>query len=95
LHSFCIFIVAGEQLAVVEINGWRIGLSICYDLRFPRFYQALKSVDAILIPSAFTVPTGSAHWEILLRARAIENQCFVLAPAQSGEISFQVDVTRS
>ena len=63
----------------------RIGLSICYDVRFPELYRALGPVDIILVPSAFTVTTGRAHWEILLRARAIENQAYVIAPAQGGE----------
>jgi nitrilase len=62
----------------------RIGLSICYDLRFPELYRAMKDVDLILVPSAFTATTGRAHWEILLRARAIENLAYVLAPAQGG-----------
>ncbi len=61
-----------------------MGLSICYDLRFPELYRALGNVDLIFVPSAFTYTTGQAHWEILLRARAIENQCYVLAPAQGG-----------
>ena len=65
----------------------RVGLSICYDLRFPELYRrfaAHGAPDLIVVPSAFTFTTGSAHWEILLRARAIENQCYVLAPAQGG-----------
>lgn len=62
----------------------RIGLSVCYDLRFPEYYRALGACDLLLVPSAFTYPTGEAHWEVLLRARAIENQCYVLAPAQGG-----------
>jgi nitrilase len=61
-----------------------VGLSICYDLRFPELYRELGQVNLILVPSAFTYTTGQAHWEILLRARAIENQCYVLAPAQGG-----------
>jgi len=70
-------------------RAWRIGLSICYDLRFPELYRALSSgpdgpCDLLLVPAAFTYPTGEAHWELLLRARAVENQCFVLAPAQGG-----------
>jgi nitrilase len=65
-------------------RSWRIGLSVCYDVRFPEFYRALGTVDLIVVPSAFTYVTGQAHWEILLRARAIENQCYVLAPAQGG-----------
>jgi len=62
----------------------KVGLSICYDLRFPELYRALGQVELIVVPSAFTHTTGQAHWEILLRARAIENQCYVLAPAQGG-----------
>lgn len=62
----------------------RVGLSTCYDLRFPELYRALGQVDLILVPAAFTYTTGRAHWEVLLRARAIENQCYVLAPAQGG-----------
>lgn len=61
------------------------GLSVCYDLRFPELYRALGSVNLIVVPSAFTYTTGKAHWEILLRARAIENQCYVLAAAQGGK----------
>ncbi|MCS7101927.1 MAG: carbon-nitrogen hydrolase family protein [Burkholderiaceae bacterium] len=62
----------------------RIGLSVCYDLRFPELYRALGPVDLILVPAAFTATTGRAHWEVLLRARAIENLCYVLAAAQGG-----------
>ena len=62
----------------------RVGLSICYDLRFPELYRRMAPVDLIVVPSAFTYQTGQAHWEILLRARAIENQCYVLAAAQGG-----------
>lgn len=67
--------------------AWRVGLSVCYDLRFPELYRALmqpQPCDLLLVPSAFTWPTGQAHWELLLRARAVENQCYVLAPAQGG-----------
>ncbi len=63
----------------------RVGLSICYDLRFPEFFRAMGEVNLIVLPAAFTYTTGSAHWDILLRARAIENQCYVLAPAQGGK----------
>ncbi|HUG60143.1 MAG TPA: carbon-nitrogen hydrolase family protein [Candidimonas sp.] len=63
----------------------KVGLSICYDLRFPEFFRAMGEVDLIVLPAAFTHTTGSAHWEILLRARAIENQCYVLASAQGGK----------
>ncbi len=62
----------------------RVGLGICYDLRFPELFRALGGVDLIVLPAAFTDTTGRAHWEILLRARAIENQCYVLAAAQGG-----------
>ncbi len=64
-------------------HTWRIGLSICYDLRFPELYRALNA-DVLLVPSAFTFTTGQAHWEVLLRARAIENFAFVAAAAQGG-----------
>ena len=81
-------IEAGNQPALVTLNvkgaEWRFGLSICYDLRFPELYRALGNVDCHLIPAAFTYTTGKEHWEILLRARAIENQCYVLASAQGG-----------
>jgi deaminated glutathione amidase len=63
---------------------WRVGLSVCYDLRFPELYRSLLA-DLLLIPSAFTHTTGQAHWEVLLRARAIENQAYVVAPAQGGQ----------
>lgn len=76
--------VAGQNIVTAETPFGRVGLSICYDLRFPELYRAMGEVDLILVPSAFTVPTGSAHWQVLLRARAIENQCYVLAPAQGG-----------
>lgn len=77
---------AGDHLSVIELKGWRLGLSICYDIRFPELYRSYfhNNVDAVLIPSAFTVPTGKAHWEILNRARAIENQFYVISAAQGG-----------
>ncbi|MEO7952870.1 MAG: carbon-nitrogen hydrolase family protein [Polaromonas sp.] len=71
------------ELASTDGHVYTIGMSICYDLRFPELYRALKA-DLILVPSAFTATTGQAHWEVLLRARAIENQAFVLAAAQGG-----------
>ncbi len=77
-------ILAGETVQRVDTPIINLGLSICYDLRFPELYRALGEVDLILVPSAFTYTTGQAHWELLLRARAIENQCYVLAPAQGG-----------
>jgi len=74
----------GKDVVVVETPFGRLGLSICYDLRFPELYRAMKDVDLILVPSAFTETTGKAHWETLIRARAIENLAYVLAPAQGG-----------
>lgn len=75
---------AGAQVVTAETDVGRVGLSICYDLRFPELYRAMEGVDLIVVPSAFTETTGRAHWEVLLRARAIENQCYVLAAAQGG-----------
>ncbi len=77
----------GEDVVVADTRVGRIGLSICYDMRFPELYRRLVDDGAVILtmPSAFTVSTGRAHWELLLRARAVENQCFVLAPAQVGE----------
>ena len=63
----------------------RVGLSICYDVRFPELYRALGDLALIVVPAAFTERTGIAHWDILLRSRAVENQCYVLAAAQGGE----------
>jgi predicted amidohydrolase len=76
----------GGQPSIWEFRGWKFGLSICYDMRFSELYRVYSQagVDAILVPSAFTVPTGKAHWEVLLRARAIESQCYVIAAAQEG-----------
>ena len=74
----------GHTPVTVDTPFGRLGLSICYDLRFPELYRAMKDVDIILVPSAFTETTGRAHWETLLRARAIENLAYVLAPAQGG-----------
>ena len=74
----------GSLKITVDGQEWTFGLSICYDLRFPELYRALGQVDCHIIPAAFTYTTGKDHWEILLRARAIENQCYVLASAQGG-----------
>ena len=74
----------GKDVVTFDSPFGRIGLSICYDLRFPELYRAMKDVDLILAPSAFTETTGRAHWETLIRARAIENLAYVLAPAQGG-----------
>jgi deaminated glutathione amidase len=77
---------AGQEPVLVETDIGPLGLSICYDIRFPSLYQALSGAGAkvLNIPAAFTVPTGKAHWHILLRARAVENAAFVIAAAQSG-----------
>lgn len=74
------------QVQPREGPPWRLGLSVCYDLRFSELYRALAQAgaDVLLVPSAFTATTGQAHWESLLRARAIENLAYVLAPAQGG-----------
>ena len=77
-------IVPGAAVASVELPFGRVGLSICYDLRFPELYRAMGPCALIVVPAAFTHTTGLAHWEVLLRARAIENQCYVLAAAQGG-----------
>jgi nitrilase len=77
-------IEAGDGVVVLDTPLGRIGLSVCYDLRFPELFRAMDKVDLIVIPSAFTDTTGKAHWETLVRARAIENLCYVLAPAQGG-----------
>jgi deaminated glutathione amidase len=76
----------GEATALATLPWGVLGLSICYDLRFPQLYRALAQggADFLTIPAAFTVPTGKAHWHVLLRARAIENGAFVIAPAQGG-----------
>jgi predicted amidohydrolase len=77
---------AGDRLVIAEAAGARLGLTICYDVRFPPVFAALARAGAevITVPSAFTRPTGEAHWEVLLRARAIETGSFILAPAQGG-----------
>jgi nitrilase len=75
---------AGEAAVAVSTPFGRLALSVCYDVRFPELYRGLGEFDAMFVPSAFTVPTGLAHWETLLRARAIENQAYVIAPAQGG-----------
>jgi predicted amidohydrolase len=77
----------GDAVVTVPTPLGSLGLSICYDLRFPELYRALvrAGADVLLVPSAFTFPTGAAHWEVLCRARAIENQCYVVAPNQTGQ----------
>jgi len=77
-------IEAGTQVVVVDSPFGRIGLAICYDLRFPELFRAMSNVDIIVLPSAFTATTGKVHWEILVRARAIENLAYVIAAGQGG-----------
>ena len=79
-------VTPGRDLVVADTPVGKLGLSVCYDMRFPELYRELVSQGAewLAMPAAFTVPTGRAHWETLLRARAIENLCYVVAPAQSG-----------
>lgn len=74
----------GSEVVVFDSPFGRIGLSICYDLRFPELFRAMQPVDILLVPSAFTATTGRAHWEPLIRARAVENLCYVIAAAQGG-----------
>ena len=77
---------AGDAPVAFDADGLRVGLSVCYDLRFPELYRALMQPPCavIAVPAAFTHTTGRAHWELLLRARAVENQCYIIAPAQGG-----------
>ena len=77
---------AGSAPVAVRVGSLRVGLSVCYDLRFPELYRQLCTppCDLLSVPAAFTYTTGRAHWELLLRARAVENQCYVIAPAQGG-----------
>lgn len=79
--------IAGHKAVVAAIDNFRVGLSICYDLRFPEMYRHYSRLGAqvMCVPSAFTHETGRAHWEVLLRARAIENRCYVLAPNQADQ----------
>lgn len=76
----------GDRVVTVETPAGRVGLSVCYDVRFPELYRRMAAEGAqwLVVPAAFTVPTGRAHWELLLRARAVENLAFVVAPGQSG-----------
>jgi len=80
-------IVPGNQVVTAEIDGITFGLTVCYDLRFPELYRslALRGAQVLLVPAGFTLHTGRDHWEVLLRARAIENLCYVVAPAQVGK----------
>ncbi|SCG59858.1 carbon-nitrogen hydrolase family protein [Micromonospora inositola] len=81
-------VTPGDQPVVVDVEGLRVGLSICYDLRFPELYRQLATeggAQLLVVPAAFMMHTGRDHWEVLLRARAIENQCFVAAAGQTGD----------
>jgi predicted amidohydrolase len=79
-------ILPGDEIVTADVDGHTVGLSICYDLRFPELYRqlALEGAEILLVPAAFTMFTGKDHWHVLLRARAIENQTYVLAPGQFG-----------
>jgi predicted amidohydrolase len=79
-------VTPGDEIAITEIDGIQVGLTICYDLRFPELFRilALKGAQAIMLPAAFTLMTGKDHWEPLIRARAIENELYMIAPAQWG-----------
>ncbi len=74
----------GDEVITLDAPFGRLGLAICYDIRFPELFRAMGEVDMLIVPAAFTRTTGRAHWEILLRARAIENQCFLIASGQGG-----------
>jgi predicted amidohydrolase len=76
----------GDEPVTCEVEGWRVGLSVCYDLRFPELYRilAVEGAELVTVPAAFTLYTGKDHWELLLRARAVENQCYVAAANQWG-----------
>lgn len=82
-------IFPGDEIVTVDIDGVRVGLAICYDLRFPELFRilALRGAEVIMLPAAFTLATGKDHWEVLIRARAIENSVFMVAPAQVGQHS--------
>jgi deaminated glutathione amidase len=79
----------GDRPMTTEVDGWKVGLSICYDLRYPELYRllAVEGCEALTVPAAFTLFTGKDHWEVLLRARAIENQCYVIAANQWGSFA--------
>ena len=83
-YSEQVTIERGDSVVTFDTPFAKVGLSICYDLRFPELYRAMGAVDLIMVPSAFTETTGKAHWETLIRARAIENLAYVVAPAQGG-----------
>lgn len=83
-YDEAVSIEPGSRVVCFDSPAGKIGLAVCYDLRFPELFRAMGKVDLIVLPAAFTHTTGMAHWETLLRARAIENQCYLAAPAQGG-----------
>jgi predicted amidohydrolase len=87
----------GDRPVSCDVEGWRLGLTICYDLRYPELYRilAVEGAELVTVPAAFTLYTGKDHWEILLRARAIENQCYVLAANQWGVVQGKASYGRS
>jgi predicted amidohydrolase len=91
------FFTPGDKVVTYPLKSIPIGCAICYDLRFPLLFDALSQqhVQVIIVPSAFTYQTGQAHWELLIRARAIETQCFIVAPAQTGSYTDNQETRRS
>jgi predicted amidohydrolase len=87
----------GDGLMSTEVEGWRLGLTVCYDLRFPELYRilAVEGAELVTVPAAFTLHTGKDHWELLLRARAVENQCYVAAANQWGLVNGKASYGRS
>ena len=79
----------GEATVTTEVEGWKLGLTVCYDLRFPELYRglAVEGAEVVTVPAAFTLFTGKDHWKLLLRARAVENQCYVVAANQWGSFA--------
>jgi len=93
VHKESSSLLPGDKLVVCDSPIGKIGLSVCYDVRFGTMFESLRAMGAtsLLVPAAFTLPTGVAHWHVLLRARAIENQCYVIAAAQCGKHNVNVD----
>ena len=87
----------GDGLMSCEVEGWKLGLTVCYDLRFPELYRilAVEGAELVTVPAAFTLHTGKDHWELLLRARAVENQCYVVAANQWGVVAGKASYGRS
>src|SRR5262245_5642651 len=87
----------GDRPMSCEVEGWRLGLSVCYDVRFPELYRilAVEGAELVTVPAAFTLFTGKDHWELLLRARAVENQCYVVAANQWGVVEGKASYGRS